>query len=194
MKTVVFDTECNGMFDEAICQLSAIIVENGEYIGINRYFAVDHMNDYAMRVHGLSKMRLYDLSGGVRFEEWAVENIHPFLNADVYVGHNVSQDMHVLRKNLKRIGINFDKAKTFCTMKHFNSALHLKGKTGQAKPPRLDELCAYYKIEEDAIFAFCTRVFGEGRYHAHDARYDSAATLLCVLAAQKCGDLKGVIK
>lgn len=194
MKTIVFDTECNGLRDEAICQLSAIVIDDGYYTGINRYFSVHQMNDYAVRIHGLSKMRLYDLSGGKTFEDWAAENIHLMLGADVYVGHNVSQDIHVLQKNLKRIGIPFGKVKTFCTMKYFDAALHLKSKTGKSKPPRLEELCAYYSISEDDIYKECHWIFGEGRYHAHDARYDSAATLLCVLEAQRRGDVKGVIK
>ena len=194
MKTIVFDTECNGLRDEAICQLSAIIIEDGVYTGLNRYFAVHHMNDYAVRVHGLSKMRLHELSGGKTFEEWAVGNIHSILTADIYAGHNVSQDIHVLRKNLKNAGIEFGKVRTFCTMKYFDAALHLKSKTGKSKPPRLEELCSYYGISESDVLGRCHEIFGKGRYQAHDARYDSTATLLCILKAQQRGDLKGVIE
>lgn len=194
MKTIILDTECNGMRDEAICQLSAIVVDDGYYTGINRWFAVHQMNDYAVRIHGLSKLRLHELSGGVTFEDWAMNNIDLILGADIYAGHNVSQDMHVVRKNLARIGIEFKPAKTFCTMKYFDAALHLKSKSGKTKPPRLDELCAYYRISEDNIIKQCQIVFGEGRYHAHDARYDTAATLLCILEAQRRGDVKGVIE
>ena len=79
-------------------------------------------------------------------------------------------------------------------MKHFNAALHLKSKTGSPKPPRLDELCRYYRVGDAEVFEMCERVFGKGRYHAHDARFDSAATLLCVLEAQRRGDVKGVIE
>ena len=194
MKVVVFDTEGNGMRDEAICQLSAIVINDGVYTGINRYFAVHQMNDYAVRVHGLSKMRLHDLSNGKTFEDWAADNIHLILGADIYVGHNVAQDIHVLRKNLKNIGIDVGKVKTFCTMKYFDAALHLKSKNGKSKPPRLEELCAHYRISDEDIHNECYRIFGKGRYHAHDARFDSTATLLCVLEAQRRGDVRGVIK
>lgn len=193
MRTVILDTECNGLTDEAICQLSAIIVDDGVYTGINRYFSVDQMGEFALKVHGLSKMRLFELSGGKTFEDCAAEILKLLDVPDIYVGHNISQDIHVIEKNLKRIGMNLGKVRTFCTMKHFNTALHLKSRTGQAKPPRLDELCSHYRIEEDAVFDLCYRVFGEGRYQAHDARYDSAATLLCVLEAQRRGDVRGVI-
>lgn len=194
MKAIVFDTEGNGMFDESICQLSAIVIEDGTYTGFNRYFAVNQMNDHAVKVHGLSKMRLHELSHGQKFEDWAIDNIQSLLGADIYIGHNVQQDVRVLRKNLKRIDVDIGEIRTFCTMKHFDMALHLKSRTGQAKPPRLDELCAHYMIADKDVLALCERVFGEGRYRTHDARYDSAATLLCVLEGQRRGDVKGVIK
>lgn len=193
MRTVVLDTECNGLTDEAICQLSAIIIEDGVYTGVNRYFAVDQMSEFALKVHGLSKMRLFELSGGKTFEDCAADVLRALDVPDIYVGHNISQDIHVIEKNLKRIGLGLGKVRTFCTMKHFNTALHLKNKTGQSKLPRLEELCSHYRIEDDAVFDLCYQVFGEGRYQAHDARYDSAATLLCVLEAQRRGDVKGVI-
>lgn len=193
MKTIILDTEANGMKYEQICQLSYIITNEYEPIARNFFFAVDSMNEYAQKKHGFSKMRLYELSRGRTFTERFPEFLDDFIDVDLICGHNVDSDVRLLKLCFADAGYGFPKAKTFCTMRHFDNATNLKNKNGKHKPPRLEELCWYYRIPETRIQDFCAYLFGESAYRAHDARYDATATYLCILEGQKRGDLKGVI-
>lgn len=194
MKTIVFDTESNGMQPEQVCQLSYIISEDGLVTGRNFFFSVDCMNDYAFKKHKLSKRRLYDLSGGRRFKDRFDDISRDFMDADMFCGHNVAADIRIMNVEFSRLNTRLpENARHFCTMKHYDNAMHLKGKTGQHKPPRLDELCRYFLINRDEIEKACEHIFGRHGYMAHDARYDATATYLCISAAQRRGDIRGVI-
>jgi hypothetical protein len=75
-------------------------------------------------------------------------------------------------------------------MNRFTPILKLKRPRGPGspKPPKLGELCAYYNIAPDSIADFCSEHFGSDSA-AHDARYDAAATYLCLRAAITNGDI-----
>lgn len=193
MKTIILDTESNGMKPEQICQLAYIVSDGGAASGHNFYFSVDTMNDYALRKHRLSKNRLYHLSRGRTFDQRFTEFWSDLQTADFIVGHNVSADMRMLEVELKRLNLDMPKAKTFCTMKHYQTAMHLRGRTGQRKPPRLEELCRYFHVDELRIEKATQQLFGNRNAVAHDARYDATATYLCIYEAQLRGDIKGVI-
>lgn len=193
MKTLILDTESNGMKPEQICQLSYIISEDGDVRARNFFFSVDCMNEYALKKHHLSKHRLYFLSEGKRFSDLLPRFIDDLMNADIFCGHNVAADLRMLDIELERNGLSLPHHNCFCTMKHYDTAMHLKGKTGQHKPPRLDELCHYFRLDDQKIMHACNMLYGNKRYLSHDARFDSTATYLCIYEAQLRGDVRGVI-
>lgn len=193
MKTIILDTESNGNKFEQMCQLSYIISDNKELSAKNFFFSVDSMNEYAQKKHGFSKMRLHELSGGKRFRDRLPEFIDDFVDLDLICGHNVASDLRILKLSFNDAGYQLLNHRSFCTMKHFDNATNLKSRTGKHKPPRLDELCRFYRIPEQRILDFCVFLFGESAYRAHDARFDATATYLCIVEAQKRGDLRGVI-
>ena len=193
MKTIILDTESNGMRPEQLCQLSYIIAKDGSMTGRNFFFSVDHMNSYAQKKHGFSKMRLYELSGGKDFVQRFDELSEDFQGVDIVCGHNIGSDIRLLKMSFRDAGAFFPKSREFCTMHHFDNAMHLKGKNGKHKYPRLDELCRYLNIDEKEIRRQSIQLFGKAAYRAHDARFDTTATLLCILEGQERGDLKGVI-
>lgn len=192
MKTLILDTEGNGSKPEQMCQLAYVAVDDGVAVGKNFFFSVDSMSDHAHAVHGLSKYRLYELSGGKSFKQRFSEFSDELLSTDMYAGHNVAADVRCLRIEFSRCEMALPQVPTFCTMKHFNNALHLRGRTGQRKPPNLGELTKYFGIRYDVICEECARIFGLDDYHAHDARFDATATYLCIQEAQRRGDVKGV--
>lgn len=194
MKTIFFDTESNGYKDEQICQLSYVIREDGKHICKNYYFSVSSMNPHAFDVHGLSKFKLDELSSGRRFSDVYEEIFNDIKSADLFVGHNVASDIKRLQIEFSRCRIDFRPKKQLCTMKYFGNALKLSGKDGRKKQPSLVELCDYYRIVPEAIKHFCEVFFGEKSLNEHDARYDTIATYLAVLAALQAGDIRGVIK
>lgn len=193
MRTIILDTESNGMRPEQLCQLSYIIAEDGSKSGRNFFFSVSCMNEYAQKKHGFSKKRLYDLSGGHGFEHFFSEFVDDFTGADLICGHNVAADTRIMKIAFSDAGFAFPNVRELCTMQHFDNAMHLKDKTGRHKPPRLSELCRYMGIKDERILQFCMEMFGKSAYRAHDARFDAAATYLCILEGQRRGDLRGVI-
>lgn len=193
MKTIILDTESNGMKPEQVCQLAYIVCDTGAVSGRNFYFSVETMNEYALKKHRLSKAKLYNLSHGRTFDQRFTEFWQDLVTADVMVGHNIAADMRMLEVEAKRLGLEMPKARTFCTMKHYQTAMHLRGRTGQRKPPRLEELCRYFHVGEVQIEKACQKIFGLRNAVAHDARYDATATYLCVYEGQIRGDIKGVI-
>ena len=193
MKTLILDTESNGMRPEQLCQLSYIIAQDGTMAGRNFFFTVSCMNEIAQKKHGFSKKRLYDLSGGHGFADRFAEFEGDFLDADLICGHNIAADCRMLRLSFPEAGVPFPKIREFCTMTHFDNAMHLKNKIGGHKQPNLQELCRYMDVTEQRILDFAVEIFGKSAYRAHDARFDAAATCLCILEGQKRGDLRGVI-
>lgn len=194
MKLIVFDTEATDLTPGQICQLSYLMVENGNVTGKNMFFQVDEMSEGAQEVHGMSLEDLEQLSGGERFEDRVEEIFADFEWADMLVGHNVAADDRYIRVEFERTGRKLKKKLTFCTMNYFTSTTNLKRKvnTGRPKPPRLEELWEHYGISTDDIAARSAEWF-QGGGQAHDARFDTAATYMCLLEATKKGDVRGVL-
>ena len=194
MSIIVFDTEATDLTPGQICQLSYLIVDGERVKGKNMFFAVDEMSEGAYEVHGMSIKDLDRLSGGERIEDRADEVFEDFENASLWIGHNVSADDRYLRVEMERLGRKLSKKKTFCTMNYFTGVMNMKRRVniGRPKPPKLEELAEYYGLTPEFIAEKSAEWFGGGGA-AHDSRYDTAATWLCVAAATKKGDLRGVI-
>ncbi len=194
MKIIVFDTEATDLVPGQICQLSYLLIEGESIIGRNIFFAVDEMSEGAYEVHGMSIDDLDELSGGDRFEDWADAVFEEFSNADLLIGHNVSADDRYIRVEFERCGLELPKIRTFCTMNYFTGVMNMKRRIniGRPKPPKLCELVEFYGLTEEFVSQKAEEWFGGGAA-AHDARYDTAATWLCVVEATKKGDLKGII-
>ena len=191
---IVFDTEATDLVPGQICQLSYLMVDDMQVQGKNLFFSVDDMSEGAQEVHGFSMDMLTELSGGLYFEDMAQEIFDDFSRASLLVGHNVAADDRYLRVEFERAGMKLKKIATFCTMNYATGITNLKRKVeiGRPKPPRLEELCAHYGITEEASRAGAAQWFGGGDVQ-HDARYDTAATYLCLVAAHQQGDLRGVL-
>ena len=181
------------MRNTQICQLSYIVVDDGVAVGKNYYFSVDSMNEFAQKKHGLSKFRLHELSRGRTFVDRFSEFANDFTADSLVCGHNIASDLHVLKYAFEDAGARFPKCRAFCTMTHFDTAMHMTNIHGKHKYPRLEELCGWLGVSEAEIEKNCVALFGNSAYKAHDARYDATATYLCILAGQAHGDLKGVI-
>lgn len=193
MRTIVFDTEATDLTPGQLCQLAAIVVTDGKAEGLNMYFSVDQMESGAQEVHGLSMEMLEALSGGQYFEDRAEELFQLFQGADLIVGHNVQADENYLRVEMQRCGLKLKRLNSFCTMNFATGLMNMQRKvvTGRPKPPKLEELCQWYGIDDEAITQACDGLF-QGGSQLHDARYDTAATWLCLKAAIDKGDLRGM--
>lgn len=195
MKLIVFDTEATDLTPGQICQLSYLMVTDGQEVtGKHLFFAVDEMSEGAQGVHGMSIGDLELLSGGRRFEDCAQQIFDDFKGAQILVGHNISADDRYLRVEFERCGLKLPKIRTFCTMNYFTSDTALKRKvnTGRPKPPKLSELCEHFALTDELIAQQSEQWFGGGG-SAHDARFDTAATYLCLLEATKLGRIRGVL-
>ena len=173
MKLVVFDTETTDLRPGQICQLSYLIAADGRVAGKNLFFSVDEMNESSQAVHGMSMEMLEELSGGE---------------------HNVAFDDRFLRTELTRAGYELPRIRTFCTMNYFTGDMQLRRKfrTGRPKPPKLIELAEYMELKTEDVEKNSEAWFGGGAA-AHDARFDTAMTYLCVVKATQTGQLRGIL-
>ena len=192
MKTIIFDTEGTGDKTDQLCQIAYIIRDGDNHDAKNFFFTVDSMNPYALKVHGLSRLKLEQLSGGERFKDRCEELCADFSAADIIVGHNVKSDIKRLDGEFWRLGTHWSPKAVLCTMQYFNNALQLNGVLGQKKYPRLSELCGYYNVADDVVLNMCHILFNAAGISNHDARFDASATYLCLLAAKRVGDIRMV--
>jgi DNA polymerase-3 subunit epsilon len=134
------------------------------------------------------------LAGGQRFEDSAQEVLADFSAAKMWVGHNVSADEKYLRVEMERCGLALPKKATFCTMNYFTSDMNLARKVniGRPKPPKLTELVQFFDLSEDFVAEKAAEWFGGGGA-LHDARFDTAATYLCLVEGTKRGRVRGVL-
>ena len=194
MKIIVFDTETTSLKPGQICQLAYLMVENGAITGKNMFFTVDDMDERSQGVHGFSMEMLEALSEGKTFPDRASEIHNDFSMAEMIVGHNVAFDIRFLKAEFERCGLDFPKAKPFCTMNYFTGSMMMKRKfqTYRPKPPKLIELKEYFSIEDALVEEKATEWFGCGNAQ-HDARFDTAMTYLCLKAGADAGMVKGVL-
>jgi len=194
VKLIVFDTETTALRPGQICQLAYLTAENGRINGKNMFFAVDEMSEGSYEVHGLSMEALEELSGGERFEDRAQEIFDDFSSADMLVGHNVSFDDRFLREELTRAGFSLPRIRTFCTMNYFTGNMMMKRKfqTGRPKPPKLVELKEYFGLDDADIEKNSAEWFGGGGI-AHDARFDTAMTYMCLKEGADRGMIRGLL-
>lgn len=195
MSIIVFDTEYTALSPGQICQISYLIVEGGRVQGKNMFFAVDEMSEGAQAVHGMSMEDLEILSGGEVFCDRAEEILGDFQGTSLIVGHNVAADERYLRAEFERLSMPLKKLKSFCTMNYFTSDAQLKARinTGRPKPPKLSELVEHFSLNPDEIAARAGEWFQGASGQLHDARYDAAATYLCLAEATRLGKVRGVL-
>ncbi len=194
MKLIVFDTETTDLRPGQICQLSYLIAEHGNVTGKNMFFSVDEMSEASQAVHGMSMERLEELSGGERFEDRAQEIFDDFSACKWMVGHNVAFDNRFLRTELTRAGYELPKIRTFCTMCYFTGDMQLlrKFRTGRPKPPKLIELAEYMELKTEDVEKNSEAWFGGGAA-AHDARFDTAMTYMCLAEGARRGMIRGIL-
>ncbi|PJA48637.1 MAG: hypothetical protein CO170_02065, partial [candidate division SR1 bacterium CG_4_9_14_3_um_filter_40_9] len=141
-RLMFIDTETTGLgTTDQILQFAAIF---GRFDGkkfheearINQFINVTtKINFFAQRVHGISKTMLeqYD------YIDSYIDNFLDYIKKSHYVvGHNIGFDMRMLKQDCDRIGkcCDWDKIKTFCTMKDTSHLTGLKDK----KWPKLGHL------------------------------------------------------
>ena len=194
MRLVVFDTETTSLKPGQICQISYLIADEGKVTGKNMFFTVDEMSPSSQAVHGFDMEMLERLSEGIRFEDRAGEILRDFSSCEMMVGHNVAFDERFLRAEMERAGFEMPKIKPFCTMNYFTGNMMMKRKfqTYRPKPPKLVELKEYFGIADEEVEEAAGVFFGGGDV-AHDARFDTAMTYLCLKKASELGMVKGLL-
>jgi len=190
MKLLFFDTETTDIRPGNICQLSYIIVDSSTKpqttLGKNYFFTVEDMTSSAEEIHGFSLEQLYELSGGLYFEDKFHEFIDDFLSADVIIGHNVNFDLKFLNHELQVVDIDLTPKNTFCTMAYYKEKCKLSNGKGGIKNPKLEEVITFLGITKEQIMNKCRELFnGVGDYH--DARFDTTATYFIVTSGIKSG-------
>lgn len=195
MSVIVFDIEAAAKRGGQICQLAYLIVDGERIVGRNMFFSVAQVSESAYEVHHMSAEMLRVLSEGAVFADRVQEILRDFEEADLLIGHNVSADVHYLNCEFERLQMPPVEKPTFCTMNYFTPRLKLRQRvkwSRSPKPPKLQELTGHFSLTEEAISEKARLWFGGGAA-AHDARYDAAATLLCVLEGIRRGEMEKIL-
>ncbi|MBR3505221.1 MAG: hypothetical protein IKO07_13410 [Clostridia bacterium] len=189
MKVIAFDAEMTAPEPGQICQIAYLTIEGARVTGRNLYFTVDAMTPRAFGIHGLSPEALAALSGGRRFEDEAASLLADFTAAGCVVGHGAAGDLRFLRAEFLRCGLDMGEINAFCTRDFFVRMRRVRDHA-RVGWPSLRRLCAWYGVTAEETAARCGEWFSGGDA-PHDARFDAAATWLCVRAAAARGDLEG---
>lgn len=194
MKKLILDTETTSLYPGNICQLSYILLADGDAAaGKNFYFSVDTMDWRAQNVHGLSLNMLRSLSEGMAFHHHIDEIATDIKKADIIIGHNIAFDIRFLRQEFLNSGKLFPGKKTFCTMHHFAGIMKIPKAGGRYKYPSLGELMRYSGIEDGDVAKACEAVYGGNDLRPHDAQFDTVAVMLCLGEAGKRSLLPGFL-
>lgn len=186
MRRLIFDTETTGLdsYTNQIGQLSYVILgENYDVeIAKNFYFSVDHVEEGASRVTGLTKESLEELSKGKKFEDYAEEIYQDFLKPDILVAHNLGFDLAFIRMEFKRLGYDVDAfaecKRTCCTMRYYTDILQIPHCYYIYKFPKLEEVINYLGVSSSVLEEETMNVFNtDNETGYHDSRYDVVSTM-----------------
>ena len=180
-KYIFLDTETSGLdpYEDRICQLSYLVTDEDLNIldAKNFYFYLEHVDDGASRIHGLTPDVLKELSGGKVFRDFAKE-IAEDLKDSMVICHNTDFDLNFLAEEFRRIKVKDELYKDcFCTMHAYTNILKLPHPYYHYKFPKLEEVVYYLGIERKQIKDVINRSF-EKSSGFHDARFDVACTYL----------------
>lgn len=192
MKILYFDTETTGLnvgrtIDGRnygnICQLSYVILENGNITPKNFFFKVDYIEPSASAVTGLTPEKLAILSNGRVFADDADEIHYDFADADFIVAHNFQFDNKFMEAEFSRLGLRFEYKSAICSMKSTRDFLRIPGFRGY-KMPSLAELGAFFGIKDNEV-VLKTQELYNSKSIAHDSRFDTVKLMLAVEEAKK---------
>lgn len=181
MGLLYLDTETTGFNPGQIAELSFILEENGTITQAKNYFfTVNHMDDDASKVTGLTVEGLKELSNGLTFKEVADELFQTF-TSNTLVAHNLPFDEKFLSMEFWRAGKQLLPAGRIDTMKHFTDICKLpntRRKPGY-KYPKLSEVADYYNVSLGKVMQYASMLFGSDCSGLHDSRVDTTLMYVC---------------
>lgn len=186
MKRVYLDTETTGFVPGQIAELTVIVedTETNQLIAAqNWFFTVDEMDEGAEKVHGLSRDKLWGLSGGRKFAD-CIQEITTILDGAELVAHNEVFDERFISTELWRCGISYRPVSRLCTMEIFKPILAIPSKYkkyGKYKNPKLEEVLNYLNISPEKVSEYSKKLFNyNGDTDFHDSRFDTTGMYVAV--------------
>ena len=182
---IYFDTETTSLSPGGIIQLAYIMQEGESVTAKNFYFYNSYISPQSTDVHGITVEKLYALSGGKTFYDYADEIEEDFSRASLTVAHNFPFDFKFMFAEFANCYKTFKFNEKLDTMRYFNSVTKLLKENGKGyKYPKLCELATHFDIFDYDVTRFALKHF-KGAGVSHDARFDIAQTFLCVERARE---------
>lgn len=141
MRYCFLDTETTGLKNPRTISIALYVYDDNKRIFKGYYICNPQapIEPSASQVNGFYKE---DVQDKPNFDKiW--EEIAPYMENSLWVGHNVSYDNRVIMEDLKRYNIPIPKHSTLCTCEN---AKKIIPKT-EIKDYKLDTLCNYFNID-----------------------------------------------
>lgn len=173
---IILDFETNSTNEHDVIEVAAakVVLKDDEYVVtdmFHRYYLSRYpVNRYSFEVHKITPemvlqyRRDKNLNHSVYFKE-DLDFVKFCKGAKTLVAHNISFELRHLYKIIEF-------KNHFCTMKENRNIVKALNKNGKVKNPKLDETCAFYKID-----------FDQDSYHS--ATYDVSKTYEILKAMKK---------
>ena len=153
---------------------------------MNFYFYNSYISPQSTEVHGITVEKLYALSGGKTFYDYADEIEEDFSRASLTVAHNFPFDFKFMFAEFANCYKTFKYNEKLDTMRYFNGVTKLLKENGKGyKYPKLSELIAYFDITDYEILNVAKSLFGCSCGY-HDARFDTTALYLAMNKGMNC--------
>lgn len=155
---LVFNAETTGLspVTDQICHLAYIILDDmfNPLVAKKFYFAVDEMSYGAEQIHGLSKERLEELSGGKGFKDYCKEIGEDFKSVDLIATHNLSFFWDFMLWEWQRCDVfeeEFRNMHKICLMYRYKDILQIGWSDYDYKYPKFSEIEYYLDLKKEDI-------------------------------------------
>lgn len=170
MAILIGDTETTGVRPGYIAQLACIRIDGSRVTGFNAWFKVKEMDDGAAKANGLSVALCEQLSGGKEFYDRLDDILALYDGVTDFYGYNTDFDRRFIETEFVRCNLPPPH------LAYQDVMLTAKHRMGVTKGYKLGQALNYFGLA-DKVEPIARKIFGEVNSY-HDARYDTAATLL----------------
>lgn len=186
MKVICFDTETTALYPGQIGQLSLVMTDDEDgklqipkVEARNYFFSVDEVSQEVKDKFGRDELYYLAKSQGVSFADKA-EELRGLFDGAYLVAHNIRFDKKFISMEFWRLGMSPLIAGELDTMTAYKDIVKSRGRSGQIKLPKLEEVVNHLNLSNAKILNYAKQLFGDSGEDItyHDSRFDTACLFI----------------